>query len=330
MSPDYSLAAKQFIDSVGIEVPIIGGPMYPCSNPELTAAVSEAGGIGILQPISLTYVHGHDFRPGIRLMCKLMSKPIGMNALIEKSSKKYQQRMSEWIDIALEEGVQFFVTSLGKPDWIVKRVEQVNGLVYHDVTERKWAQIGIDNGANGLICVNNKAGGHAGQHEQAQLFNSLQDLNVPMICAGGIGGRQSFESALKTGFCAVQLGTRFIASKECRASVVYKQAILNATAKDILLSERITGVPVSLINTEYVKNSGTLISTFARWMLAGDARKHWMRTFYALLSLWQLKRSSLDESGEIEYWQAGKSVDEIDQILSCADIIKQLTGEKQT
>ena len=64
--------------------------MYPCSNPELVAAVSEAGGIGIMQPISLTYVHGHEYREGIRLMRKLTDKPIGMNALIEKSSKKYQ------------------------------------------------------------------------------------------------------------------------------------------------------------------------------------------------------------------------------------------------
>ncbi|MFT5505888.1 MAG: nitronate monooxygenase [Gammaproteobacteria bacterium] len=328
MSQSYSRAAKHFIDSIGIEVPVIGGPMYPCSNPELTAAVSEAGGIGILQPISLTYVHGHDFRQGIRLMRKLTNKPIGMNALIEKSSRKYQQRMSEWIDIALEEDVQFFVTSLGKPDWVVKRVEQVNGLVYHDVTERKWAQIEIDNGVNGLICVNNRAGGHAGQYEQTELFNSLQDLNVPLVCAGGVGGQHSFKLTLKSGFSAIQRGTRFIASKECKTSSAYKLAIIKASASDIVLSERVTGIPVSLINTKYVRNSGTRSSAFARWMLAGDSRKHWMRTFYALLSIWQLRKSSLDETGKRDFWQAGKSVDEIDQILSCADIIKQLTGEK--
>ena len=117
-----------------------------------------------MQPISLTYVHGHDYREGIRLMRRLTDKPIGMNALIEKSSKKYQQRMSEWIDVALEEeGMRFFVTSLGKPDWVAERVHAVGGLVYHDVTELKWARIGLDNGADGLICVNRRAGGHAGQ-----------------------------------------------------------------------------------------------------------------------------------------------------------------------
>ena len=96
--------------------------MYPCSNPELVAAVSEAGGIGILQPISLTYVHGHDFREGLRLIRRLTAKPIGMNALIEQSSQTYRERMERWIDIALEEGVRFFVTSLGNPRWVVERV----------------------------------------------------------------------------------------------------------------------------------------------------------------------------------------------------------------
>src|SRR5512147_2739032 len=91
-----------FSRQVGIEVPLICGAMYPCSNPELVAAVSEAGGIGIVQPISLTYVHGHDYREGLRLIRRLTTKPIGMNALIEASSRTYRERMEQWIDISLE------------------------------------------------------------------------------------------------------------------------------------------------------------------------------------------------------------------------------------
>ena len=324
MSRKLPESARQFTAQLGIRYPIIGGPMYPCSNPELTAAVSEAGGIGILQPISLTYVHGHDFREGIRYMKRLTENPIGMNALIEKSSKKYQQRMSEWIDIALEEGVRFFVTSLGKPDWVAERVHQVGGLVYHDVTEMKWARIGIDNGADGLICVNNTAGGHAGEKTTEALFDELKSLAVPLVCAGGIGGPEKYQQALNLGYSACQLGTRFIASKECKASRVYKKAILDASSDDIVLSERVTGVPVSVINTDYVKASGTRVGGFARWMLAGQYRKHWMRTFYALRAIWQLKKSSLDESGKNDYWQAGKSVDDIHNIASCDEIIQRL------
>ena len=68
---------KTFCDNLNIDLPIIGGAMYPCSNPELVAAVSEAGGVGIVQPLSLTYVHGYDFREGLRYIRSLTSKPMG-------------------------------------------------------------------------------------------------------------------------------------------------------------------------------------------------------------------------------------------------------------
>src|SRR5262245_35480147 len=114
--------------------------MYPCSNPELVGAVSAAGGIGVVQPVSLTYVHGHDYREGLRLISKIAGgRPIGMNALIEQGSRHYHERMVRFIETSLEEGVRFFITSLGKPRWVVDRVAPVGGIVYHDVTDRRWA-----------------------------------------------------------------------------------------------------------------------------------------------------------------------------------------------
>jgi nitronate monooxygenase len=297
--------------------------MYPCSNPELVAAASEAGGIGIIQPVSMTFVHGHDFREGIRLIKSLTDKPIGMNALIEKSSKKYHERMQEWVDIALEEGVRFFITSLGNPRWVVDRVKGYEGIVYHDVTERKWALKGLDGGVDGLIAVNNRAGGHAGALSQLELLDELGDLQVPLICAGGIGNEQQFAEAIRQGYAGCQLGTRFIATRECNAAMPYKQAILDAGESDIVLSNRITGVPVSIIKTPYIEKIGTKAGLFARWMLRGSKTKHWMRLFYTLRSAFQLRKSSLDEKGQTEFWQAGKSVASIDQVESVADIISR-------
>src|SRR5512139_2726342 len=240
----------------GIDVPLICGAMYPCSNPELVAAVSEAGGIGIVQPISLTYVHGHDFREGLRLIRRLTSRPIGMNALIEASSKTYRERMERWVDIALEEGVRFFVTSLGKPDWVAQQVHAAGGVVYHDVTERKWALKGLEGGVDGLIAVNHRAGGHPGGKSAVALYEELADLGVPLVCAGGIGTEADFAAALKLGYAGVQMGTRFIATRECRASDAYKSAVVRASADDIVLSERITGVPVAVIRTPYIERIG--------------------------------------------------------------------------
>jgi nitronate monooxygenase len=311
---------------LGIALPVIGGAMYPCSNPELVAAISDAGGIGIVQPISLTYVHGHDFREGLRFIRSLTPKPIGMNALIEQSSKTYHEKMTRWVDIAIEEGVRFFVTSLGNPRWVVDRVNQVGGKVYHDVTERKWALKGQDAGVHGLIAVNSQAGGHAGPRDPRALYEELAVLGLPVVCAGGVSDGPSFRAALEIGYAGVQMGTRFIATTECTAHHDYKKAIVDADAADIVLTERLTGVPVAVIRNEYVERTGTKAGPIARWMLRGRKTKHWMRTIYALTSLRKLKHSLHKAAGRDDYWQAGKSVAGIDEVLPVKEVFARLTS----
>lgn len=312
-----------FTDHTNVEVPLICGPMYPCSNYELVAAVAKAGAMGVVQPVSLTFVHKQDFRQALRDIKAITNNPIGMNALIEKSSKRYHDKMVNWVNISLEEGVRFFITSLGNPKWVVDAVEPHGGIVYHDVTEKKWAQKGLDGGAHGLIAVNNRAGGHAGAKTQQQLLEELQDFGVPIVCAGGIGNELQYAEAMQMGYAACQLGTRFIASNECSSSVPYKEAIIHADAGDIVLSERITGVPVSIINTELVKSQGTTPGKIARWLLNHPKGKHWMRLFYTIRSAFQLRKSSMDEEGKQEFWQAGKSVAGIHEIEPAADIVKR-------
>ena len=306
----------------GIRIPLICGAMYPCSNPELVGAASRAGGIGIVQPISLTYVHGHDFREGLRRTMELAEgRPIGMNALIESSSRTYRRRMEEWIDIALEEGVRFFVTSLGKPDWVVERVHAIGGKVYHDVTERKWAEKGLESGVDGLIGVNRRAGGHPGELGPEALLAEVRDLGLPVVCAGGIGEETDFVRAMEMGYDGVQMGTRFIATPECQASTPYKEAILKADEDDIVWTERITGVPVAVIRTPWVEAAGTKVGPITRRLLRWRKTKHLVRTWFGLRSLWTLKRTSMDESARKEYWQAGKSVASISSIESTETLI---------
>jgi nitronate monooxygenase len=319
-----------FTAHAGVEVPLICGAMYPCSNPELVAAVSDADGIGIVQPISLTYVHGHEFRAGLQYIRRLTNKPIGFNALIEQSSRRYHERMVEWVEIALEEGVRFFVTSLGKPKWVVERVRREGGIVYHDITERKWAQKGHDAGVTGLIAVNDRAGGHAGPLDARRLLDDVADLGLPDVCAGGIGSPAEFVAALRMGYAAAQLGTRFIATPECKAHERYKQAILAADESDIVLTERLTGVPVAVIDTPYIQRIGTKAGWIARRMLRGHRSKHLMRTAYALRSLWQLKRGLSRGDDTADYWQAGKSVASITAELPAGDIVAAFAAAART
>jgi nitronate monooxygenase len=301
--------------------------MYPCSNPELVAAVSAAGGIGIVQPVSLTYVHGHRFREGLRLAFRLAGgRPIGMNALIEASSRRYHDRMVGWVDGALEEGVRFFVTSLGNPRWVVERVHAAGGKVYHDVTERRWAEKARGAGVDGLIAVNRRAGGHPGPREPRELLAEIADLGLPVVRAGGVGRPADFVEALRQGYDGVQMGTRFIATPECRVGEPYKRAIVAADADDIVWTERLTGVPVAVIRTPFVETLGTRAGPLARRLLRHPSTKRGVRTLYALRALRRLKRASLDGGGGAEYWQAGRSVDGIDRVEPAGDLVRSFAS----
>jgi nitronate monooxygenase len=315
-----------FTRHVGIEVPLICGAMYPCSNPELIAAVSAAGGIGIIQPISMTFVHKRDLREGIRAIRAQTAKPIGFNAIVEKSSSVYEDRMRKWIDVALEEGVRFFITALGDPRWVVDKVHAAGGIVYHDVTERKWADKALEGGVDGLICVNRDAGGHAGTHGARELYEQLAGLGVPLVCAGGVGDPAGFAHALSLGYAGVQLGTRFIATRECTAHDDYKQAILKAEPADIVLTERISGVPVAVIKTPYIEKVGTEASALMKRALRHPRLKHYARMYYSVKSIFELRRASLQGITYRDFFQAGKSVGGIERIEPAAAIVEQFAA----
>ena len=312
----------------GIRYPIICGAMYPCSNPELVLAASDGVGIAILQPVSLTMVHGFDkpnrkegLRAGIRYIRTLTDKPIGFNALIEKGSEKYIRQMSEWIDIALEEGVLFYVTSLGKPDWVCDKVHAKGGVVYHDVTNRKWAEKGKECGVDGLICVNNRAGGHLGELSMEEMYVQLSDMGLPLICAGGVGSELELAKALKIGYDGVQMGTRFIATDECTTPQDYKDAIVKAKEEDITWTTKLTGVPISVINNSKLKKNN---SWPIRRLL--DSRfKHRIRVLITAISFWRMRAFSKGKGkSSKDLWSAGKSVETVNSIESATVVMERL------
>ena len=305
----------------GIEVPLICGAMYPCSNVELVAAASEAGAIGIVQPVTLTFVHGIAFRDGLRRIRALTKKPIGMNALIERSSAHYLERMRRWVDEALDEGVRFFVTSLGDPRWVAEKAHAAGGVVYHDVTEAKWARKALDGGVDGLIAVNARAGGHAGPRDPRALLDELLPFGLPVVCAGGIGDATGFVNALRMGHAGVQCGTRFIATRECDASEAYKAAIVSTDENGIVLTERLTGVPLAVIDTPVIRRMGLHANALERWLLRNPRTKHAMRSFFAVKTAWTLRRGARVDRSQL--WQAGKSVSGIHSVEPAGAIVRR-------
>ena len=279
--------------------------------------------MAIMQPVSMTYVHGHDLREGIRYMRTLTDKPIGFNALIEKGSKKYFEKMNGWIDIALEEGIRFFVTSLGKPDWVCEKVHAYGGVVYHDVTNRKWAEKGQECGVDGLICVNDRAGGHLGPTSMEEMYNELSDMGLPLICAGGIGSEAELNRALEIGYDGVQMGTRFIATTECNTPEDYKEAIVDAGEEDITWTNRLTGVPISVIKSPgFRQENSWLIRKLLHSRFKHRARM--MLNANSFIRLRYLSRSKSKNTAKKKFYSAGKSVETVRSIESATVIMRRL------
>ncbi len=319
-----------FTRHAGVTLPVVCGPMYPCSNPELVGAVSAAGGLGIFQPIALTFVHRHDFTAGVRLMRGLAGgRPIGMNALIEASSRRYHERMVAWVHEALELGVRFFLTSLGNPRWVVDVVHRAGGVVYHDATELKWARKGAEGGVDGIVAVNRRAGGHAGSRTAEALLEELAPVGLPVVCAGGLSTATDVVRALELGYAGVQLGTRFIATDECTAHPRYKQALVDADEDDVVLTERLTGIPVAVLNTPYIQQMGLTAGPLARWLLRERRTRHWMRALYGVRTAVALRASHGRGDASRDYWQAGRSVAGIDRILPVAELMRTYAAALQ-
>jgi nitronate monooxygenase len=249
-----------------------------------------------------------------------------MNALIEKSSKRYIERMRRWVDEALEDGVRFFVTSLGDPRWVAEKAHAVGGVVYHDVTEAKWAAKARDGGADGLIAVNRRAGGHAGPRDPRELLDKAAAVRLPVVSRAASAMRQVRRSTAH-GPCRRQCGTRFIATTECDASASYKAAIVAARERDVVLSRRITGVPLAVLDTPAVRRMGLKASSLERWLLKHPRTKarlpHVVRP---ALRAFSLKDGAKRETSQ--FWQAGKSVAAIERIEPAGEIVRTWAGRR--
>ena len=316
-----STATRKLLADTGATIPIIKGPMYPGSNPELVAAVSEAGGFGVVQPISLTTLYGHDFREGLKLIKSLTSKPFGVNFTIIEN-KKYKKQMEEWMDISIEEGVKFFLTSLGKPDAIVKIAEKNGIRVYHDAHTPKVARKVADAGVHGLNCLNDAMGGQTGNRSAEAFASELQAggfEDLPMVQAGGIGDAEGLKAALDLGYAGAQLGTRFLATHEAQVTDAYKKAIVNATSADIVWTNKLAGTNSSVIRTPMVEEGGLRTGPITSFLLQNSYTKLLTRTYMLNNAINQYKRAAFED--DFELWQAGKGVDAIHSVESCADVL---------
>jgi nitronate monooxygenase len=153
------------------------------------------------------------------------------------------------------------------------------------------------------------------------MFELLSDMNLPLVCAGGVGSELELKKALEIGYDGVQMGTRFIATEECSTPQDYKDAIVQAKEKDITWTTKLTGVPISVINNNKFKQNNSWIIRY----LLKSRFKHRIRVIITGISFWRMRAFSRGKGkSSKDLWSAGKSVESINSIESATVIMEKL------
>ena len=224
---------------LGIEYPIIAGGMMPLSTAEFAAAVSNAGGLGII--ISANFTTASGLREEIRKAKSLTDKPIGVNInLFLREGAPWPNE--EFIEVVIEEGIEAVETSgIRSPAEYIPRLREGNVKVMHKVTTVRHALSAEQAGADIVGIIGSEQGGAVGMDEVTTMViipAAVNALKVPVVAGGGIGDARGFVAALALGAEGVIIGTRFMATKECPVHPKFKEWMLQARENDTVILER--------------------------------------------------------------------------------------------
>jgi nitronate monooxygenase len=310
-----------FTKMMGIQYPIIAAPMFLVSNVDMVTAVSNAGGIGTFP--ALNYRPIEAYKNALIEMKSKTKNPIGVNVIVNKSNT----RATDDIKYALDAGVELFITSLGSPKDVIREAHKNGAKVICDVVNLEHALKVQDLGADGVIAVGAGAGGHAGPLSPIVLVSWLQKkLSIPVVAAGGIADGNTMASMLTLGASAVSVGTRFIACKEAQIDPAYKNAVVNASPEDIVMTTRLSGTPAAVIRTPYIDKMGLDLPWYLKVLKDQKMTKKYIVPLIHFLGSKSLEQAATGPTWKT-VWSAGQSVGLIEDILSCEEIIEKLVRE---
>lgn len=214
---------------LGIRYPILQGGMAWISRAELVAAVSEAGGLGVLASGTL---RPSELKDELRKVRAATSKPFAVNVSLVPAHPDADAKTAALLtDIALDEGVRIFTISAGSPTVLTDKLKQRGAVVIHVVPSARLAKKAEAAGVDAVVAEGYEAGGHVGHDEHTSVVlwpSAVRAVKIPVIAAGGIADGAGMAAALAFGAEGVQIGTRFIATTECNAHASFKQRIVDA------------------------------------------------------------------------------------------------------
>lgn len=303
-----------------IKHPIIQAPMFLVSNVAMVTEAMKSGIAGCIP--ALNYRTLEELREAAKELKanKVEGGSFGFNLIVNKSNIKYKGQL----EVLCEEGCDFIITSLGSPEETIKQAHKAGIKVFCDVTDLRFAMKVEGLGADAAIAVNNEAGGHRGKVSPEQLIKELNDnISIPVISAGGVGCKADIDEMLGYGAAGVSVGSPFIASVEAEVTDDYKQACVDYGAKDIVMTERISGTPCTVINTPYVKKIGTKATWIENLLNKSRTLKKWVKMIRFSIGM-KATENAAKKATYKTVWVAGPSIAHTKSILPVREIVQNL------
>ena len=293
---------NRICELLGIEYPIIQGGMAWVATAELAAAVSNAGGLGL---IAAGGAPADVVREQIKKARTLTDKPFGVNVM----------RMSPFSDavmeVVIEEKPAVVATGAGNPGKYIERLKEAGIKIMPVIASVAMAKRMEKAGADAVIAEGTEAGGHIGELTTMVLTPQVVDaVSIPVVSAGGYADSRGTKAAFALGADGIQVGTRFICSTECIAHENYKNAVLKAKDRDAVVTGRSTGAPVRALKNKLTKE-------YQRLEKEGASAEE-----IEELGVGGLRRAFQDGDIENGSLMAGQSAAMVHEIQPCAEIVK--------
>lgn len=297
----------EITELLGIQYPIIQGGMAWVAEHHLAAAVSEAGGLGL---IGAANAPAEWVREQIRAAKNLTEQPFGVNIML---MSPYADEVAQ---VVAEEGVKVVTTGAGSPEKYMERWKQSGIRVIPVVASVALAKRMERCGADAVVAEGCESGGHVGESTTMALVPQVVDaVQIPVIAAGGIADGRGIAAAFMLGAKAVQMGTRFIATQEAQVHESYKNQVLRAKDIDTRVTGRSTGHPVRALRNEMTKRYLELEQEGASFEELEQ------------LTLGGLRRAVVEGDVRMGSMMAGQCAGLVREILSCSELVPQLMQE---
>lgn len=304
-----------------IRHPIIMAPMFLVSNTTMVKAALDCGITAAIP--ALNYRTLNELRAAILDIKESTNKPFGINLIVNKSNIFLKKQLQVCVDLEID----FIISALGSPKKIMNACTKKGIKVFTDVINTYQAKKVEKLGVDAIIALNNRAGGHLGISSAENLLPELQnEINLPIISAGGVANHKQFNEILSLGAAGVSVGSIFIASEEAPVNQQYKNAVVKYGAKDIVVTKKLSGNPCTVINTPYVQKLGTKENLLERLIHLHPKLKKYIKLFIAKKGMITLRKAAFRASYKT-IWSAGVSIEEVHEILPIKAIVEKLVDE---